>query len=613
MTFSIFFRSLSKVVFFSVLSALSHLSVALDFAPPQLESRGLSPASINLTNESAGDEAGSAAVWTPYGGTTMDNDSYAFPLGSEDWAGFANDNADLNPFSFPNGGTLTFTGAIPAGGKDLGVYFTFEANPYPNANPYFETEPVVVTGEAEATYTVAIPDQDDQTFNSFLMFLATYDASVIVKDVVIAAEGGGANTGGTEPDSGGSGSIYSSAVGAVFVDAVVDSVWGGNNNFMFFDEASGDSDCSAGLLAAETCDSVDWAIVADADRGDLLQVNYSSDAQHAGLVLGKLASDSLDLSAFSAGTLSFEIKVMSMGEATGFLLKLESGNSNSGEIALSGISGSGEWETVNVPMTTLIAGGLDISLVSTAMVFSPAYQTGSNLVYQLDNVRFVAPAATGLEAIDSEKWFHQTLLPDGNGWYNNEVQHYTNRIENSYVSDGTLKIVAKRESFTDQSRTKQFTSARLNSKYAFTYGRVDVRAKLPEGNGTWPAIWTLGQNITENGGYWETQGFGTSPWPYSGEIDIMEHWGREQNYVSSALHTPSSYGGTINKGEQYIPTTATEFHTYSVDWNADRMIFSVDGVEHYTYAPEDKDTFTWPFDSPQYLLPSSPRSEEAHV
>ncbi|MDB9948560.1 family 16 glycosylhydrolase [Porticoccaceae bacterium] len=208
----------------------------------------------------------------------------------------------------------------------------------------------------------------------------------------------------------------------------------------------------------------------------------------------------------------------------------------------------------------------------------------------------------GPRAIDSEKWFHQTRLPDGNSWYNGEIQHYTDRIENAYVSDGTLKIAAIRESYTDQNRTKQFTSARLNSKYAFTYGRVDVRAKLPQGVGTWPAIWTLGKNITENGGYWQTQGFGTIGWPGCGEIDIMEHWGRNQNYVSSALHTPSSSGGTINVGGQYIGTASTEFHVYSLDWNADRMIFSVDGVEHYTYAPNDKNSATWPFDTPQYLL-----------
>ena len=100
-------------------------------------------------------------------------------------------------------------------------------------------------------------------------------------------------------------------------------------------------------------------------------------------------------------------------------------------------------------------------------------------------------------AIDDGKWFHQTQIPAGGSWYNSEVQHYTNRIDNSYVSNGVLSIVAKKEDFTDQGYNKQYTSARLNSKYAFQYGRVEVRAKLPIGVGTWPAIWMLGKNITE--------------------------------------------------------------------------------------------------------------------
>ena len=205
-------------------------------------------------------------------------------------------------------------------------------------------------------------------------------------------------------------------------------------------------------------------------------------------------------------------------------------------------------------------------------------------------------------AIDSEKWFHQTLLPNGNAWYNGEIQHYTDRIDNAYVSDGSLKIVAKKESFSDQGHTKQYTSARLNSKYAFTYGRVEVRAKLPQGAGTWPAIWMLGKNISEPGAYWQTLGYGTTSWPACGEVDIMEHWGDNQNSVSSAIHSPSSYGGTINLGSQYIGTVSSEFHLYSLDWTADQMVFSVDGVEHYTYAPNDKNADTWPFDSDQYLL-----------
>ena len=147
----------------------------------------------------------------------------------------------------------------------------------------------------------------------------------------------------------------------------------------------------------------------------------------------------------------------------------------------------------------------------------------------------------------SDNWFHQTQLPSGGSWYNGEVQHYTNRLDNSFVSSGNLSVVAMKETFTDQGETKNYTSARLNSKYAFTYGKVQVRAKLPTGSGTWPAIWMLGKNINEDGGFWDPT-YGTVAWPACGEIDIMEHWGNNQNYVQSAMHTPSSFGGTVNLG-----------------------------------------------------------------
>ena len=207
----------------------------------------------------------------------------------------------------------------------------------------------------------------------------------------------------------------------------------------------------------------------------------------------------------------------------------------------------------------------------------------------------------GTGAIDINKWFHQTELPIGGSWYNSEVQHYTNREENSFVENGNLHIVAKKETFTDQGYTKQYTSARLNSKYAFTYGKVQIRAKLPVGSGTWPAIWMLGKNITEPGGYW-TSSHGTTPWPACGEIDIMEHWGNNQNYVSSAMHTPSSSGGTINHGGQIIPTASSAFHLYELIWTSEKMVFSVDGIVHYTYNPETKNSSTWPYGSEQYFL-----------
>lgn len=205
-------------------------------------------------------------------------------------------------------------------------------------------------------------------------------------------------------------------------------------------------------------------------------------------------------------------------------------------------------------------------------------------------------------AVDAEKWFHQTQLPAGGSWHNGEVQHYTNRLDNSVVENGLLHIIAKKETFQDLGVTKSYTSARLNSKFAFKYGRVEVRAKLPAGIGTWPAIWTLGKNTNEDGAYWDFQGFGTANWPSCGEIDIMEHWGTNQNFVQSAMHTPSSFGRTINKGGQTIPTTSTEFHVYSLDWFVDKMVFSVDGKVHYTYKPENYNAETWPYDKEQYLL-----------
>ena len=160
----------------------------------------------------------------------------------------------------------------------------------------------------------------------------------------------------------------------------------------------------------------------------------------------------------------------------------------------------------------------------------------------------------------------------------------------------------KRENYSNQGVTKQFTSARLNSKFAFTYGKVEIKAKLPTGVGTWPAIWMLGKNIIEDGAYWQTKGFGTTSWPACGEIDIMEHWGDKQNFVQSAMHTPSSNGATQNHGGQTIATASTSFHVYSLEWSPKKMVFSVDGNVHYTYNPEVKNSSTWPFNAPQYLL-----------
>jgi beta-glucanase (GH16 family) len=208
-------------------------------------------------------------------------------------------------------------------------------------------------------------------------------------------------------------------------------------------------------------------------------------------------------------------------------------------------------------------------------------------------------------AVDSNNWFHQTQLPAGGNWFNNEVQHYTNQITNSYVNSGLLSIVAKKESYTDQGVTKEYTSARLNSKYSFKYGRVDIRARIPKDAGTWPALWMLGKNVNEDGGYFDAQ-YGNTPWPACGEIDILEHGitrSQPNNYIQSALHTPSSFGNTFNIGGVVVGNNIDEnYHIYSMNWSANEISFLLDGVVYYTYSPAVKDANNWPFTEEQYLL-----------
>lgn len=206
--------------------------------------------------------------------------------------------------------------------------------------------------------------------------------------------------------------------------------------------------------------------------------------------------------------------------------------------------------------------------------------------------------------VDSNKWHHQTQLPSGGSWYNGELQHYTNLLSNSYVNAGLLNIVAKKEPFTDQGVTKQYTSARLNSKFAFKYGRIDVRAKLPVQTGTWPAIWMLGKNINEPGGYFSSS-FGSVDWPACGEIDIMEHGifpSQSINYIQSTIHTPSSFGGSVNNGGTIASDLANTYHVYSLNWSPFQLTFLLDGVPYYTYNPAVKNANTWPFNLEQYLL-----------
>lgn len=190
-------------------------------------------------------------------------------------------------------------------------------------------------------------------------------------------------------------------------------------------------------------------------------------------------------------------------------------------------------------------------------------------------------------APSSDNWSYDIGTGNG-GWGNGERQFYTDRLDNSVVEDGILKIIAKRESFGGEA----FTSARLitKDKFEFTHGKVEIRAKLPAGSGTWPAFWLLGADIDD------------VSWPACGEIDIMEHVGNNEGRVQAALHSPSSFGNTENVGSTEIPNATSEFHVYEVEWTEDGIEFSVDGNSYYVYNPEVKDDSTYPFNKDFFLI-----------
>lgn len=191
---------------------------------------------------------------------------------------------------------------------------------------------------------------------------------------------------------------------------------------------------------------------------------------------------------------------------------------------------------------------------------------------------------------DSSKWFLETVAPENGSWYNGELQHYTDRIDNARVDSGTLKIVAKKESFTSTGTTKEYTSARFNSKKHFTYGRVEVKAKLPFAAGTWPAIWSLGANLGEVG------------WPACGEIDIMEQLFENHLMVQSAIHVPARFGNDPALKQINVSDVTKDFHVYGMDWTPEKIDFFVDDSVYFTYAPAEKDEKNWPFNKDQFIL-----------
>lgn len=184
-------------------------------------------------------------------------------------------------------------------------------------------------------------------------------------------------------------------------------------------------------------------------------------------------------------------------------------------------------------------------------------------------------------APDPTKWSYDI---GAGGWGNNEKQYYTSSSNNVIVQGGNLKITAKAEIF----NSSNYTSARLKSenKYAFKYGKVEVRAKLPTGNGTWPAIWMLGQN------------YATNTWPSCGEIDMMEHNGNVPNIIHGSLHYPGRSGGNAFTNTLTIANASSEFHIYKTIWTPNSIKFYVDDILYNSFQNND----TFPFNKDFFMI-----------
>ena len=186
-------------------------------------------------------------------------------------------------------------------------------------------------------------------------------------------------------------------------------------------------------------------------------------------------------------------------------------------------------------------------------------------------------------APDASKWGYN-IGTNGDGWGNNELEYYTNRSSNVVVANGVLKINAIKENYSGST----YTSARLLSqnKFSFKYGKIEFKAKLPDGVGTWPALWMLGNSIT------------TAGWPSCGEIDVMEHRGMELNKIFGTVHHPGHSGANGDGGTTVISGATTGFHKYAAEWTSTSIKFSVDDQVFYTFS----NTASLPFNDNFFII-----------
>lgn len=193
------------------------------------------------------------------------------------------------------------------------------------------------------------------------------------------------------------------------------------------------------------------------------------------------------------------------------------------------------------------------------------------------------------DALNTSYWNYD-LGNGASGWGNNELEYYTSRPENIKVENGKLIITARNESYSGYN----YTSARIHTKNKayWKYGRIEMKAKLPKGKGTWPAFWMLPQQ----------QLYGSNYWPDNGEIDIMEYVGYQPGFIYGSVHTHQNYGGNSVTGHIEYSGVEDDFHVYAIEWTEDNIKYYVDSYyyTHY-YRPVDQWNY-WPFNQNFFIL-----------
>jgi beta-glucanase (GH16 family) len=232
-----------------------------------------------------------------------------------------------------------------------------------------------------------------------------------------------------------------------------------------------------------------------------------------------------------------------------------------------------------------------IVLLSFVVIFFSCQNNSPSFQKEKDEWRLVWQDEFDYQGLpDSNLWAYDTEGNDA-GWGNNEAQFYTDsRIENAKVEEGKLKITAKHEDFGG----KAFTSARLITKADWKYGRVEVRAKIPEGRGTWSAIWMMPGGWT----------FKDGNWPDIGEIDIMEHVGHNLGVIHASAHSKDYQWqkGSQKTATMQVPNAASDFNSYIFEWDEQVMKTYVNDSLYFEYKNEGLGESKWPYDKPFYLI-----------